>query len=176
MQSVLSGTNLIPVDLPTTPLLPPPTRTITTLEDQVRIEDTKINALLKKDDQNQLREIQLQEEAVVPSNIGITIIIPQSTKIFSPQENTGLQNTEPPTMVGHVNQDTPTESSEDIPTVVEPTSSDEAVQTEQPIEDLQQEDMQAPSVDDHVEEAPVISDSAEVTTPSPEIIESSLNE
>lgn len=51
---------------------------------EIQIDDQASSALLKKDNEFQLKEIEMTERAVVTGSIGVTIIIPQDTKMFSP--------------------------------------------------------------------------------------------
>ena len=57
---------------------------ITILENQLSIKGVTVDALFTKDGNQELREIQIQDEAVISSDIGITITIPQDTRIFAP--------------------------------------------------------------------------------------------
>lgn len=70
----------------------PHVKTIISEASKLRVEDTKIDAIFKKDEQDFLREIQVQQESTIPSTIGVTIVIPNNTKIFSPTIDTGLQH------------------------------------------------------------------------------------
>lgn len=58
--------------------------TVTILENQLSIRGTTVDALFTKDSNNELREIEIQDEAVINSDMGVTIIIPDETKIFAP--------------------------------------------------------------------------------------------
>lgn len=62
-----------------------PAKTIWVQDGVIMIDDQESNATLKKDNQFQLKEIEMQETATVTGSIGVTVIIPQDTKIFSPE-------------------------------------------------------------------------------------------
>lgn len=54
----------------------------------IRVADEVASAILKKDDELQVREIQLKEDVVVSEvDIGVSIMIAQDTKIFSPAKD-----------------------------------------------------------------------------------------
>lgn len=53
-------------------------------EGKIAIDGNKASAVLIKDEKLQIREIQIQETAMITGSIGVTIIIPEDTKIFSP--------------------------------------------------------------------------------------------
>lgn len=65
-----------------------PNKTIVWIQDgRFQIDNTSVNVTLKKDSDSQVREVQLQETATATTDMGVTIIIPVDTKIFSPTES-----------------------------------------------------------------------------------------
>ncbi|MBP6911356.1 hypothetical protein KBC03_07335 [Patescibacteria group bacterium] len=63
-----------------------PPKTVLIQDGTISINDEESSATLKKDDQLNIREIQMQETAIVTGAVGVTVIIPEDTKIFSPEE------------------------------------------------------------------------------------------
>lgn len=62
-----------------------PASTVIVQNGEITIDDTSVNATLKKDSDSQLREIQFTDITVVTGeDAGVTVTIPQDTKVFAP--------------------------------------------------------------------------------------------
>lgn len=49
------------------------------------VDDIPVDALLKKDTNQEIREVEVAQEKVITGDIGVTVIIPENTIIFSPE-------------------------------------------------------------------------------------------